>query len=98
MGFRRSNADYSIYLQQEGSTKIIILVYVDDLILTGNNLPYLKEIKRKLGEIFAMKDLGELTSYLGIEVKRNRKDRTISLSQFKYIEDILKKYGMENAV
>src|SRR5579871_1575270 len=43
-----------------------------------------------------MRDLGEISSYLGIEIKRDRKNRTVSLSQLKYIEDILKKYGMEN--
>ena len=43
-----------------------------------------------------MKDLGEISSYLGIAIRRNRADRIIFLNQFKYIEDILKKYGMEN--
>src|SRR5579871_6968249 len=43
-----------------------------------------------------MRDLGEISSYLGIEIKRDRKNRTVSLSQLKYIEDILKKYGIEN--
>src|SRR5579871_3495016 len=43
-----------------------------------------------------MRDLGEISSYLRIEIKRDRKNRTVSLSQSKYIEDILKKYGIEN--
>ena len=43
-----------------------------------------------------MRDLGEISSYLGIEIKRDRKNRIISPSQSKYVEDILKKYGMEN--
>ena len=94
--FTRCNADYSIYYYQEGSTKVIISAYVDDLIIMNNNLPYLQETKKKLGDIFAMRDLGEISSYLRIKIKRDRKNRTVSLSQSKYIEDILKKYGMEN--
>src|SRR5579871_3623960 len=62
----------------------------------SNNLPYLQETKKKLGDIFAMRDLEEISSYLGIEIKRDRKNRTVSLSQLKYIEDILKKYEIEN--
>src|SRR5579871_807696 len=96
--FSRYNADYSIYYYKEKSTKVIISVYVDDLILISNNLPYLQEIKKKLEEIFAMKDLGEISGYLGIRIRRNRKDRIIYLNQFKYIKDILKKYRIENVV
>ena len=96
MGFRRCNADYSIYYIQKDTTKIIILVYVDDLVLLSNNLFYLEEIKKTLGETFAMKDMGEILSYLGIGIKRDRKNRSISLNQLKYIEDILKKNGMED--
>jgi len=96
IGFKRCNEDYSIYFQQEDSTKIMISVYVDDLILISNNLPYLQEIKKKLGETFAMKDLGEISSYLGIGIRRDRPNGAIFLNQFKYIDDILKKYGLEN--
>ena len=96
IGFRRCNADYSIYYIQKDTTKIIILVYIDDLVLLSNNLFYLEEIKKTLGETFAMKDMGEISSYLGIGIKRDRKNRSISLNQLKYIEDILKKYGMED--
>src|SRR3982074_324538 len=69
---------------------------MDDLVLLSNNLFYLEEIKKTLGETFTMKDMGEISSYLGIGIKRDRKNRSISLNQLKYIEDILKKYGMED--
>src|SRR5579871_4113665 len=85
-----------MYYYQEGSTKVIILAYVDDLIIISNNLPYLQETKKKLEDIFAIRDLGEISSYLRIKIKRDRKNRTVSLSQSKYIKDILKKYGMKN--
>jgi Reverse transcriptase (RNA-dependent DNA polymerase) len=71
MGFRRCTADYSIYYKEDGTTKIIISVYVNDLILFSNNLPYLEGIKKKLGETFAMKDMGEISSYLGIGIRRD---------------------------
>ena len=50
------NADYSIYYYQEDSTKVIISAYVDNLIIMRNNLSYLQELKKKLGDIFAMRD------------------------------------------
>src|SRR5579871_4790349 len=62
----------------------------------SNNLLYLQETKKKLGDIFAMRDLEEISFYLGIEIKKDRKNRIVSLSQSKYIEDILKKYRIEN--
>jgi Reverse transcriptase (RNA-dependent DNA polymerase) len=73
-----------------------IAVYVDDIIIICSDINYLNEIKRKLGLQFTMKDLGEISQYLGITIKRNRNSKTICLTQKKYVDDILKKYGMQD--
>lgn len=96
MGYTRSESDYSIYYRQLYDTKVIIAIYVDDIILMSNNLTHLQDLKRSLRDAFTMKDLGEISSYLGIGIKRDRKNRCLTLNQTKYIEDILKKYGIEN--
>jgi Reverse transcriptase (RNA-dependent DNA polymerase) len=67
---------------------------VDDLILACNNIDHLKEIKMALGSRFDMTDIGEAKYFLGIEVERNRASRTIRISQRKYINDTLAKFGM----
>src|SRR5579871_259180 len=64
--FTGCNTDYSIYYYQKSSTEVIISAYVDDLIIISNNLSYFQDTKKKLEDIFTMRDLGEISSYLGI--------------------------------
>jgi Reverse transcriptase (RNA-dependent DNA polymerase) len=60
-----------------------VLVYVDDIIITGNNQKYIKEIKAQLKGNFNIKDLGYLKHFLGIQIAYSQKD--LFLSQRKYI-------------
>lgn len=60
-----------------------MLVYVDDIVLTGNNSNAIDRVIKSLGQTFAIKDLGPLSYFLGIEVVRKQKD--LVLSQKKYI-------------
>ncbi|KAL8121683.1 hypothetical protein AgCh_018423 [Apium graveolens] len=69
-----------------------IKAYMDDLILTGNILPAIEEAKQFLNSQFKMKDLGELTYFLGIEVDKSEKG--IFLSQKKYTADLLNEYNL----
>jgi hypothetical protein len=96
LGFTRSQADHSVYSLQKDNVKIIIALYVDDLILMANDLAKLLQIKEELGKRFDMKDLGEIHYCLGIQVIRDRKKRTIQLGQAKYIENVLKRFRMED--
>ena len=69
-----------------------LVVYVDDLFITGNNENYIAFIKKELKKGFEMTNLGHLHYYLGIEVIQNPK--YILISQKKYIGELLNKFGM----
>nr|GEW56939.1 hypothetical protein [Tanacetum cinerariifolium] len=80
-----------------GSNITFLILYVDDILLMGNNIPMLQSVKTYLGKCFAMKDLEEVAYILGIKIYRDRSKRLIGLCQSAYIEKILKRYCMENS-
>lgn len=91
-GFLQSYSDYSLFTYSKGSVQFNILVYVDDLLLSGNDSAALNSFKTYLSSCFQMKDLGRLKYFLGIEVARNSSG--IFLSQRKYILDIISDAGL----
>ena len=68
------------------------MLYLDDLLMTGNNESYITSIKKELRKGFEMTDLGYVHYYLGIEV--NQHPKSIFLSQKKYIGDLLNRFGI----
>ena len=72
-------------------------MYVDDILLIGNNVPELQSVKAWLGKCFSMKDLGEAAYILGIRIYRDRSRRLIGLSQSTYVDKVLKRFNMENS-
>ena len=92
IGFEISKADHSLYVKKTGCGLIVIVIYVDDLIITGSNKDEIADVKKVLGAEFDMKDLGELKYFLGIEVVRT--PQGIWMLQRQYVLDMLKKYGM----
>ena len=75
---------------------LYIVLYVDDLLLIGSSLAEVKQLKADLSARFEMKDLGEAKFVLGLQITRNRRARTLSLSQSGYIRRLLERYGMSN--
>lgn len=73
---------------------IIVLIYVDDILVIGPDSTLLESFISKLGKVFALKDLGLVTYFLGIEVCYT--DQGMHLSQTKYIKDLLAKASMQN--
>lgn len=89
-----SKSDPSLLVFSENAVVVYILVYVDDIIITGNNTKLINSLVRLLNFVFSLKDLGDLDYFLGIEVQRQR-DGSLILTQSKYISDLLAKTKMD---
>jgi hypothetical protein len=90
--FQQSHSDYSLFTLHKGTLQLHILVYVDDLIISGNNSSAIHTFKHYSSTCFHMKDLGSLKYFLGIEVARN--STGLFLCQRKYALDIISEVGM----
>ena len=91
MGLAKSKVDPKLYYKVVEDEPVILLLYVDDLFLTGNE-KQTQESKRKLAEEFEMKDLGLTHYFLGLEVWQSSEG--IFLNQRKYAVEILKRFNM----
>ena len=91
LGFTKSKADSNLYYKIEDDEILILLLYVDDLFLTGEDKPII-ECKKKLIVEFELKDLGMIHYFLGLELWQYPDD--IFLNQGKYAVEILKIFGM----
>jgi len=91
-GFQTSNADFSLYVKKTDHGIVVIVIYVDDLIITGDSDADIFDLKKLLKQKFEMKDLGELRYFLGIEVIHSPKG--IWLLQRQYALNKLSEYGM----
>ncbi|GKB85292.1 retrotransposon protein, putative, ty1-copia subclass [Tanacetum coccineum] len=96
-GFTQNHDEPCVYQKASGSYVAILILYVDDVLLMGNNISMLQDVKSYLGRSFAMKYLGDAAYILGIKIYRDRSKRLIGLCQSAYIEKILKRYYMENS-
>lgn len=89
-GFKKSVSEPTLYVQIKGKICSVSL-YVDDLIITGNDSKMIEEFKQEMMKSFEMSDLGLMHYFLGMEVCQ---DDGIFISQKKYAEDLLKKFNM----
>ncbi|XP_078165506.1 uncharacterized protein LOC144560202 [Carex rostrata] len=96
-GFIKNEEEPCIYKKTSGSALIFRVLYVDDILLIGNNIPLLQSVKSSLKSSFSMKDLGEANYILGIRIYRNRSKRLIGLSQSTYIDKVLKRFNMQDS-
>ena len=92
-GFIRSEEDHSLYIHE--TRALIILLYVDDMVLAASSRESINWVKAALEKHFDMTDLGELKMFIGVEITRNRAQRTLKAGQGPYIERILMDHGME---
>ena len=94
-GFKENDVDSCIYVKVKGGKLIILVLYVDDILLACNDKNMLHETKNFLSSNFDMKDLGDASYVLGIEIHRDRAQGVLGLSQQAYIEKMLKRYNMD---
>jgi hypothetical protein len=95
-GFIENFVDQCIYLKVSGSKVIFLVLYVDDILLASNDLGLLHDTKQFISQNFEMKDLGEASYVIGIEIHRDRKQRILKLSQKGYIEKVLDRFKLKN--
>jgi len=93
-GFHQSKADYTLFTKHTPTSYIAVLVYVDDMVITGSDDKVISALKSYLSAQFHMKDLGYLSYFLGLEV--NRTPEGIFLCQRKYTLDLLKETKINN--
>ncbi|KAB2629424.1 hypothetical protein D8674_034219 [Pyrus ussuriensis x Pyrus communis] len=94
LGFTQSSSDASLFVLN-GPHLVIVLVYVDDILVTGPNSNLCHQFITQLSARFPVKDLGPLHYFLGLEVQRSTKG--IFLHQTKYLLELLKRTNMEGA-
>ena len=95
LGFVNSLADTSLFILRHETQTIYLLIYVDDILITGNTPSGIARVLTLLAERFSVKDAEDLNYFLGIEAHRT--PQGLHLSQRKYILDLLRKYSMTNA-
>jgi hypothetical protein len=93
LGYTSCIYDRCVYVKidPESGTRCYVVVYVDDIIFTGNNEPELEKAIQEIGSQFKkISDLGEITRYIGVDIERDYEKHTISLSQVPYVETYLR--------
>ena len=95
-GFVQNVEETSIYKKLSGSSVEFLALYVDDILIMGNDVNLLKSVKDYLNSKFSMKDLGEVAYVLGIKIYRDRSRRLLALSQGNYLDKVLKRFKMDH--
>jgi hypothetical protein len=88
--------DLCIYFKEEGGCFIYVLLYFNDMLLIGNSMDVIKEVKNYLSSKLDMQDIDATNFILGMHIKRDRATRNIWLNQTKYIETVLKQFKMQD--
>ncbi|KAM2568499.1 hypothetical protein TB2_008722 [Malus domestica] len=71
-GYQQGNADHTLFIKRKDGKVTLLIIYVDDMIVTGDDTMEIKCLQRHLSSKLEMKDLGELKYFLGIEVARSQ--------------------------
>jgi hypothetical protein len=95
LGFQASKADVSLFILNQDGLQIYILIYVDDIIIVSSSSSATDKLLQQLRHEFAVKDLGQLNYFLGIEVHHNSSG--LVLTQHKYIHDLLLRTNMDTS-
>ena len=98
LGFTRLNADICLYVRRDGPNFIFIAIHVDDMAIVAKGLPATQKTKHEISNTdFEVSDLGELRRFVGLEVERNRDQRTITIKQSRYIQTVLERFNMQDS-
>lgn len=93
LGFEKGPSESTLYVKHNGSDTLVS-IYVDDVLITGNNTRYIENFKQEMMQAFEMTDLGLMSYFLGMEIKQGQNE--VFICQKKYAKEILKKFNMED--
>ena len=94
-GFQRGGVDKTLFISENGKDILIIQVYVDDIIFGGTSQSMVDEFVRTMTEEFKMSMVGELSYFLGLQVKQL--DDGITVSQSTYAKNLIKRFWMQTS-
>jgi len=97
LGFTRTRSDAGVYHRQDDGGTLIIILYVDDITILGDNLKSVNKLKVTLSNRYEMTDLGEIDSYLGVRIKRDRSTKRLEIDQSRYVLEIINRFGLSDA-
>src|SRR6266852_8333127 len=97
LGFSRTHSDAGVYHRQDDGGTAIIILYVDDITILGDSLNNINKIKSALSNHYEMTDLGEIDSYLGVNIKPDRSERRLEIDQSRYVLEIINRFGLSDA-
>jgi hypothetical protein len=97
LGYNRAYSDPCLYIQKTESDLNLLTVWVDDILSFSTSTKAMQIAKRDISQTFEVTDLGDPKKLVGIEITRDRKNKRITITQTKYIEAILAKYGLQDA-
>ncbi|KAM1316340.1 hypothetical protein ACFX2F_019989 [Malus domestica] len=86
-------SDISLFVEHDGIDVIVLLLYVDDIILTGSNKAKVQEVIQELGDVFELNDMGILSYFLGLQIEY-KENGDIFINQSKYARDFINKAGI----
>ena len=95
LGLTPTISDPCLYFYREGNELSLVFLYVDDFLIASKSREFISRIKSGLSSHFTIKDMGQAENCLGIEI--NQSKTKITLSQKRYTQDIIKRFGMQEA-
>ncbi|MCE8502524.1 DDE-type integrase/transposase/recombinase, partial [Latilactobacillus sakei] len=95
--FEQNQDEQCVYKKVQGEKIVFLVLYVDDILIIGNDFEMMTSVKQWLSQRFSMKDLGEASYILGIKLYRDRAKRMLGLSQSAYVDKILHRFGMQDS-
>ena len=95
MGYTANPYDFALFLRRTDKGTILLILYVDDMIITGDDLSGIQELKDFLRQQFEMKDLGYLSYFLGFEITHSTDG--LYITQAKYASNLLSQAGLTDS-
>jgi len=96
-GFTMMEEDHCVYLKRSNNSFIILSLYVNDILIVGNNEEMIDTTKKWLSSNIEMKDMGEASYVLGVKIIRDCAKRLLGLTQETYIKKMLERYHMQDS-